>query len=214
MGEESAASITANTKIRGVAVEAEQLYHSRMADGHGRQSMQFNMDVTDAGIMTDFGEVPAGRRQSIGFQAAKDGALLGDGMLLYKELTEVVVVGEGMIHMTFQKKNLSSITLKVKCENAVERGILLENLEKHAHDDNVRQSTWIHKYDATCKQSIENLKHHFASGGVMGKIHAVLEFFIDFLLSSTLFWCDVKDVTKESRWIACFMGRCSGWPSS
>lgn len=204
--EEGAASITPNTKIRGVAVEVEQLYHSRMADGHGHQGMQMNMDVMDAGIMTDFGEVPKGGRQSVGFQVAKDGALLGDGMLMYKELTEVVVVGEGMIHMTFQKSDLTSITLKVKCENAVERGLLLENLEKHAHDDNVTQSTWIHKYDATCKSSIDNLKHHFAHGGVLGKIHAVLEFFIDFLLSSTLFWCDVKDVTKESRWIPCFMG--------
>merc|ERR1719359_2278263 len=40
----------------------------------------------------------------------------------------------------------------------------------------------------------------------MDKFHALLEFFIDFLLSATLFWCDVKDITREKRWIPCFMG--------
>jgi len=162
------------------------------------------MDATNQGIMTDMNEAKSGGRQSVGFQVSD--TLIADGMLKYKQLTEVVVVGEGVINMTFQKGDLESVTLKCKAANSVERDILLENLKKYAADTNKQESTWIHDYDPKCTASIANLKHHFAHGGIIGKIHAVCEFFIDFVLSSTLFWCDVKDVTKEGRWIACFMG--------
>lgn len=207
--EETGGALDASaTKIRGVSVEVEQFYHSRMADGHGQESVHFNMDVTNQGIITSGGDADAakpGGRQSVGFSVTKDGALLGD-VLKYRDLSEVCVVGEGVIHMKFQKNDVQEVILKVKTEGKAQRQILLDNLEKHAHDDNVKQSTWIHNYDPTCFSSIQNLKHHFAHGGCFGKLHAVLEFFIDFLLSSTLFWCDVKDVTKEGRWIPCFMG--------
>merc|ERR1712113_958260 len=128
-----------------------------MADGHGQQSLHFNMDVTNQGIMTDMGDQkqPSGR-QSVGFQVEKDGSLIGNGMLKYRDLSEVVVIGEGIINMTFQKGDLQEVTLKVKAENSQQRDILLNNLKQYAHSDNVKESTWIHDYDATCKSSIAN----------------------------------------------------------
>eukprot|EP00971_Amphidinium_carterae_P184862 3670088-Amphidinium_carterae.1 len=40
-----------------------------------------------------------------------------------------------------------------------------------------------------------------ASPSILGKIYAVLEFFVDFVLRLTLFWCDVKDIKKEKFWV-------------
>merc|ERR1711924_396479 len=119
---------------------------------------------------------------------------------------EVVVVGEGVLLMTFNKGALGEVTFKCKAENSEQRDILLDNLKKNALSDRIQASTWIHKYDGTVVNSINSFKHHWETGGIKDKVHAVLEFFIDALLSGTLFWCDVKDITRESRWIACFMG--------
>jgi len=189
-------------KIRGVDVEVEIIYHARMADGHGHQADHVKMEATPIGILAPEldHEAEAGKRGSVGFE------LMGDQMLLYKDLSEVVVVGEGVLLMSFNKGTLGEVTFKCKASSGEQRDILLENLKQHARSDKVKESTWIHDYDATCMNSIKTFKHHFSHGGTLDKIHAVLELFIDFALSLTLFWCDVKDINKEKRWIPCFMG--------
>lgn len=189
-------------KIRGVDVEVEIIYHSRMADGHGHTAEHAHVEATEFGIMAPEwqGEAEQGKRGSVGFQ------LMDDQTLLYKDLSEVVVVGEGVLHMTFSKGTLGEITFKCKANNSGDRDKLLKNLQDNARSDKITASTWIHGYDGTWRNSIASFKHHWSHGGVLDKLHALGEFFIDFALSSTLFWCDVKDITKEDKWIACFSG--------
>merc|ERR1719387_969874 len=101
--------------------------------------------------------------------------------------------------MTFSKGLLGEVSFKCKANNAQQRDLLLQNLKDNAKSDKIAASTWIHGYDPSPSGSIENFKHHFAAGSALGKIHAILEFFIDVALCSTLSWCDVKDITKENK---------------
>jgi len=201
------------SKIRGHEVDVMNVYKCRMADGHAQSSQHVKLDVTEQGIMTDMGdgEAAAGKRQSVGFNVGGAGLMEAGGMLKYSELEEVTVsgaaAGEGVIILKFHRSLLEEVTIKVKTKNGDQRQAILEDLKKHAPCDNSQnKSTWIHNYDPTCKNSFAHLSHGLKHGGVLVKLHAIGEFFIDFVLSSTLYWCDVKDVTKEGRWIACFMG--------
>jgi hypothetical protein len=122
-----------------------------------------------------------------------------EGMKIeYKDLDEVVVKGEGVIDLHFSKPE--GLTLEVKClddegkTSSAERDKLLKLFEK------CDQKLWVHKYDPTPKGAFDHLVHSMKHGGPMHKIHGILEFIIDFILTSTLFWCDVKDVKKENRW--------------
>jgi len=109
--------------------------------------------------------------------------------------------------LKFHRSFAEEVTIKIKTKDGEQRQTILDDLKQHAPcDESQNKSTWIHNYDPTCKNSFAHLSHGLKHGGVLDKLHAIGEFFIDFLLSSTLYWCDVKDVTKEGRWIACFMG--------
>lgn len=119
-------------------------------------------------------------------------------MLYYKDLSEVVVKGEGVIDLVFAK---NSITLEVTCKGgSPDRDKLLEHLRDYSLDG----KTWLHNYDATPKQAFQHLMHACHIGTIGAKIHAFLEIFVDVLLSSTLFWCDVKDIRKEGLWPVLF----------
>eukprot|EP00403_Amphidinium_massartii_P032762 CAMPEP_0178434254 /NCGR_PEP_ID=MMETSP0689_2-20121128/33329_1 /TAXON_ID=160604 /ORGANISM="Amphidinium massartii, Strain CS-259" /LENGTH=538 /DNA_ID=CAMNT_0020056313 /DNA_START=20 /DNA_END=1636 /DNA_ORIENTATION=+ len=193
------------TQVHGVKVEVEEVYHARMADGHGRKKTQYGLDAEDVGIIAEPVEEKkrdGGKpeRASVGFAVDKEGALMG-AVMMYKDLSEVVVVGEGVIELTFQKSMFEKVSLKVKAESGVKRDELLESLRIHSN------RTWIHNYDPTCKAAIDIMKHHVKDAkSISGKIYAVLEFFVDFVLRLTLFWCDVKDIKKEKYWVACFVG--------
>mmetsp|Transcript_69703 Transcript_69703/g.130099 ORF Transcript_69703/g.130099 Transcript_69703/m.130099 type:complete len:538 (-) Transcript_69703:119-1732(-) len=192
------------TQVHGVKVEVEEVYHARMADGHGRRKTQYGLDAEDVGIIAEPVDEKArddkkATRASVGFAVDKEGALMG-AVMMYKDLREVVVVGEGVVELTFQKNFYEKVTLKVKAESGAKRDELLENLRVHSN------RTWIHSYDPSCVSAVENLKHHVKDApSIMGKVYAVLEFFVDFILRLTLFWCDVKDIKKEKFWVPCFI---------
>jgi len=193
--------------LRGVAVEVEELYHSRMADGHARNSVNMHMDAQNAGIIATADEETVakpnkkGTRESVGF-AVGEGALMGNNFLKYKDLDEVAIMGEGLLEMTFTRSVFEKVTLKVKVTGgAKDREALLKNIEENSLSEG---QTWYHKYDPTPKAAIESFKHHWSHGSALGKLHALGEVIVDLMLSSTMFWCDVKDVKKEGRWPLCF----------
>jgi len=142
------------------------------------------------------------KRGSVGF--AVDDSMLGGGgnFLRYEDLDEVAVMGEGVLALTFAKNAMEKTTLRVKVTGgAKKREELLDNLKENSLQDG---RTWIHKYDPTPVQAIASFKHHFSHAQIFGKIHAICELFVDLMLSSTMFWCDVKDVKKEKLWPICF----------
>jgi hypothetical protein len=144
--------------------------------------------------------VKKGARTSVGFAVGDNNALLGGGLMMYKDLKEVTVQGEGLIEMHFQKSQIEGVTLQVTCTSSAARDELLENLK-----ENSLGRTWVHAYDPTPVSSFKHLFHHLKHEGCVGKIHAILEFFVDFALRLTLFWCDVKDIKKEGFWIPLFI---------
>jgi Ca2+/Na+ antiporter len=177
---------SAGARIRGVEVDVEIIYHSRMADGHGHDTQEgVHMEATEFGIVAPEmqEEQQPGQRGSVGF------TLMNDQTLKYADLSEVLVVGEGVLIMTFNKGLLGEVSFKCKADNSQQRDLLLQNLKDNAQSNKIAASTWIHKYDPSPSGSIENFKHHFASGSALGKLHAILEFFIDIALCSTLSWC-------------------------
>eukprot|EP00933_Yihiella_yeosuensis_P035352 TRINITY_DN2886_c2_g1_i1.p1 TRINITY_DN2886_c2_g1~~TRINITY_DN2886_c2_g1_i1.p1 ORF type:complete len:541 (+),score=125.53 TRINITY_DN2886_c2_g1_i1:476-2098(+) len=202
--EQSAAG--ASTKVHGVHVEVEEVFHSRMADGHGHASHAMQMSAESAGIAAvddePVSKKKGSKRGSVGFAVGGNDPLLGDNFMRYKDLDEVAVMSEGVIHMTFEKNAMERVTLKVKVTGgANERETLLKNLQENSLAEG---RTWFHNYDPTVMQAIGHLKHHLKHEGALGKLHAIGEFFVDFVLSLTMFWCDVKDITKEGRWPLCF----------
>merc|ERR1712137_1263993 len=100
----------------------------------------------------------------------------------------------------FKKSQFEVVTLQVKCASSKDRDELLENLKEHSLG-----RAYVHDYDPTPIFSFKHLFHHLKHESCMGRIHAILEFFVDFILRLTLFWCDVKDIKKEGRWIALFV---------
>eukprot|EP00931_Biecheleriopsis_adriatica_P048402 TRINITY_DN2795_c0_g1_i3.p1 TRINITY_DN2795_c0_g1~~TRINITY_DN2795_c0_g1_i3.p1 ORF type:complete len:537 (-),score=130.77 TRINITY_DN2795_c0_g1_i3:105-1715(-) len=191
------------TKVHGVNVEVEEIFHTRMADGHARASVSMQMAAEENGIMAEETgtKKKKNKRGSVGFAVGGD-SLMGDFMK-YEDLDEVAVKAEGLLEMTFKKTAMEKITLKVKCTGgAKERELLLANLKENTLQDG---QTWIHDYDPTPKNAIAAFKHHWSHSGVQGKLHALGELLVDLLLSSTMFWCDVKDVKLEGRWPLCFV---------
>jgi len=205
-GKPEEVAATANkqaAKVHGVAVEVKEIYHSRMADAHGGgEGTALEMEATSAGVYAVAKEGPAktGTRASVGFSVGDGNSLLGGGLMMYKDLKEVTVQGEGLIEMHFQRSSIEAVTLQVTCASSADRDQLLENLK-----ENSLGRTWVHAYDPTPVSSFKHLFHHLKHEGCMGKIHGVLEFFVDFALRLTLFWCDVKDIKKEGMWIPLFV---------
>lgn len=198
----SPGAATSATKVHGVAVEVEEVFHSRMADGHGGKRVSMQMSAENTGIMAAEaqGAKKKNKRGSVGF-AVGDG-LMGDNFMRYEDLDEVAVISEGILEMTFAKSALERVTLKVKVSGgAKDRDNLLNELKENSLADG---KTWFHKYDASPKNAIAAFKHHWSHAGVGGKLHAMGEVVVDLMLTSTMFWCDVKDTKLEGRWPLCF----------
>lgn len=208
--EVAAAESDKNTAtIHGIEVQVEEINHGRMADGHhAGVSSKFAFDATAQGIIAESldpvdqeASGKKGGRASVGFQFGSPDAMLGP-MMKYKDLKEVIVMGEGAIRLEFYH-NLQHVTLLVKGKNGEERDELLKNIETHSLG-----RPWVHGYDATVVGACKHLKHAFTSKDVsiVEKILTIPEFVIDFVLKATLFLVDVKDITKEKRWPMCFAG--------
>merc|ERR1719188_800484 len=190
-------------KMHGFEVEVKEVLHSRMQDG-GREASGLQMAATANGIaVSPIDDAPKpNKRGSVGFQMdGGENALLGN-MLRYDRLKEVAVMSEGTLRLEFSNNGLQHVTLLITAETADARDGLLESIKEY--DDKL----WVHDYDATVFGAISHLKHAFTDpkSNCMAKIVAIPEFLIDVLLKGTLFFCDVKDITKEGRWPLCFMG--------
>jgi Ca2+/Na+ antiporter len=199
----AAAGVAKRTgKMHGVEVEVKEILHSRMADGRKGGSASWDIDPTEHGIYAkDPNEEKAepNARGSIGFQFAEADSMLGP-ILKYKDLTEVVVIGEGVIQLEF-RKGFTRITLQLVCPDANSRDDLLKKIEKFSYG-----KPYIHGYDATVASAFKSFAHEIQHGSIGQKIGAIPELLIDIPLKATLFAVDVKDIKKESRWPACFLG--------
>jgi len=193
-------------RMHGVNVKVVQILHSRMADGRQGTQENWNLDPTEAGIFSAAKQektAPKNRRGSIGFQFAGKPGALTDGMpLLYSNLDEVAVMSEGVLELTFARSFYESVTLKITAPDAEKRDLLLDRIKEYSLG-----GPWIHKYDPTVVSAWEHLRHTMTTGSTVGeKLAGIVEFVIDVPLKLSLFWCDVKDITKESRWPLCFLG--------
>jgi hypothetical protein len=144
-------------------------------------------------------KVEPNARGSVGFQFADSASMLGE-VLRYKDLSEVVVIGEGVIQLEFCK-GFSRTTLQMVCPDANTRDDLLKKIEKYSYG-----KPWIHGYDATVASAFKNFAHEIRNGTIGQKVGAIPELLIDIPLKATLGAVDVKDIQKESRWPACFLG--------
>lgn len=194
-------------KMHGVEVEVEEICHGRMADGHAAgKSTKWGMDVTAHGIYAESLDQPkaenkAAARGSIGFQFDSPDAMLGP-VLKYKDLKEVVVMDMGVIQLEFYH-NLRHVSLKLTVSDADKRDELLGNIEKYSLG-----RPWVHGYEAGPMGAVKHFTHVLGSKEetLFSKMCVIPEFVIDFLLKSTLFAVDVKDIKKQGRWPLCFMG--------
>lgn len=191
-----------NAAIHGVQVQVKQEFHGRMQANTSAQNM--SMEPTTAGIHAASAEEPAdvrassagNARGSVGF------AVEGADMMMYKDLREVRVVGEGKFYMDFAKNAVEQVTLEVTVPaGSAARNELLENIKKFS-----LKKPYIHDYDPTIFGAIEHFKHTIKVGSPGEKVLACVEMLADCMLKTTLFWCDVKDVRKENKWVLCFIG--------
>jgi len=198
-------------KMHGVDIEVEEIVHGRMADGHnaGNHS-KWSIDVTAHGIYAEAkdqeGENAKGRkkhhsRSTIGLQFEKPDSMLGP-ILKYEDLKEVVVMEMGTIYLEFVS-GLRHSTLKITVEDADKRNELLANIERYSLG-----RPWVHAYQAGPMGAITHATHVLGDKeeSLVNKLFVIPEFIIDFLLKSTLFAVDVKDIKKQGRWPLCFMG--------
>jgi K+-dependent Na+/Ca+ exchanger-like protein len=190
-------------KIHGIIVLVEEVLHSRMADGRKSVANNWDMQPTEHGIYAesqqDLSNVKPNERGSLGFQFLKPNAMLGP-ILPYQDLTEVVVMGEGVIHLEF-KSRVRRVTMKCTCESAAARDELLKLIEVHSLG-----SPWVHGYDSSVMSAFAHLNHALKRGKCFEILGAFAEFIIDVPLKLTLSVVDVKDIKKEGRWPICFLG--------
>jgi len=188
-------------KIHGIEVEVQEILHSRMTDGKQHASHTFEVASTAQGIHANpTGAVKPSSRGSLGFQfLTPQDAMLGE-CIRYKDLTEVTVMGEGVIELDFQS-GLQQVTLKITCSTTAERDQLLENIKEYSLG-----RTFIHGYDPTIASTFAHAKHVMAHGSFGDKLSVIPHVMVDLMLKTTLFPVDVKDMRKEGRWGLCFVG--------
>lgn len=126
----------------------------------------------------------------------------GEDFLEYDALREVITMEKGIIELEFRPDESKHVALRIKCENSVQRDELLASIKGHW------DKAWIHKYDATVIGALKHVGHILADPKetLQTKIFEIIGLPIDVALSSTLFIVDVKDITKEDRWLGCFIG--------
>lgn len=184
-------------KIHGKMYEVSEIYHTRMGDKQQRRSIFELEAVQNQGILVESApQKGRGGRCTVGFTAS-------GSFLKYDQLDEVILSRDKeTVLLNFKRSAIETVTVKVKSADSAQRDSLLSDLRAYSF----KNRTWIHDYDPTPINACKHFFHEFQNSTCFGKLHALLEFFVDFLLSSTLFWCDVKDYRKENRWILLFAG--------
>lgn len=203
-------------KIHGKMYEVSEIYHTRMGDKHQRKSIFELEAVQNQGVLV---EAPPqrgrGEQVTVGFTAGSSitppqkgrgervtvGFTAGGSFLKYDQLAEVILSKDKeTVLLKFKRSAMETVTLRVKSADSSQRDALLSDLRKYS----LKDRTWIHDYDPTPINACKHFLHGFKHSSCLGKLHALLEFFVDFILSATLFWCDVKDYRKENRWTLLF----------
>jgi Ca2+/Na+ antiporter len=105
-----------------------------------------------------------------------------------------------MVDLEFQV-GMKCVTLKVHCKTAAERDEMLKNIEQYTLG-----KSYINAYDPTIAGSFSHAKHVCGHGSLVEKFALIPHLLVDLMLKTTLFGVDVKDIKKEGRWPACFMG--------
>jgi len=203
----------ANAAIHGISVRVTQEYCGRMQQ-KGGHSEKWTLDPTAAGIYTvppeqqgslEVGKQPSETiRASVGFAFKKDDSLMGEAMMMYKDLKEVRVVSQGIFYMDFIQNSFDSVTLKVEVPAGIDaRNMLLDNIKKFSLG-----KSWIHDYNPNLSGAVEHFTHSMKDSTLTwdAKLLAGVEFLADLMLKTTLASVDVKDITKEGRWPLCFLG--------
>lgn len=200
-------------RMHGVDVQIEEILHGRQADAHQAKASRLSVDATAAGMYVHDEKASAAQnqpesdgkglksRKSVGFQVAKDGTLMEDGMMKYSDLREVTVLSEGVIRLEFVHNAIEHVSIKMTCKNTADRDELLQHITEHSLG-----RAWIHDYDSTYMDCFNHLKHAMTDGSCLEKVLSIPEFAIDFLLRLTLSTVDVKDIKKEGKWPLCFAG--------
>lgn len=190
-------------KVGGVEVEVEEIVHSRMADSRqAGASSEWHLDPQSQGIHAESierkGATP--RSRAMGFMFDHPHALLGQ-LLRYEDLKEVIYE-QGLILLDFHH-NLQHVTLKVAVKTEEQRDELLGCIHTHTQG-----RVWLHPYDGTARGVWNRLLHTLRSpsNSFIFKVLAIPEFVTMGALTLTLWYVDVKDISKEGRWALCFAG--------
>jgi len=187
-------------RMHGVTVEIKEILHSRMADTRTRQSITGNVDLGMAVTVGDAPRPDTYERGSIGVQLDQNNEHLTK-IVQYKFLTEVAILGEGVIQLKFEPSSFYSVSLHVTTRNPQCREELVEKIKAKSYRKPI-----IYTYDPTAWGAIKHFRDELIHKPLLGKILAIPEFIVDFLLKATLFAVDVKDSKKEGRWPLCFLG--------
>jgi Ca2+/Na+ antiporter len=195
--------------MHGVEVQVEEILHSRITDGrsHMRRRMSATNFDQDGGIDYAAGsekKPKISRRGTVGPQFNEmSQSLLGGRTLLYKDLREVVVLGEGVLNLEFCPHVWEHVSLRLKCETSDARDRLLDMIAEHSLG-----KPWVHGYDASPVSAVQRFKHAVTAKDtpLSEKVLAFPEMLVSVCLTSTLFFVDVKDIRREGRWPLCFMG--------
>jgi len=202
--------------MHGIKVDVEEIFHGRIVDGHKQAHVvgtYVDSTANNSGTKTGGGlnsQVDVFDRQiSEDLQLESEcGTLLGPS-ISYRHLKEVVVMGQGVIELEFEKGFMAGfllehITLKLTVATSADRDNLLQQIEKHTLG-----RAWVHGYDATVKGSWSHFVHSLKDPDLslfLKVFFCIPEFLIDFSLRLTLYKVDIKDINLENRWPLCFLG--------
>lgn len=123
-------------------------------------------------------------------------------MLPYSDLKEVTDMGCCFLLLTFRSGVLGhETTLKVRTADGEQCQKLCDRLERFS-------KAWTHKYDGSGLGTLRHWKHVLfdKEATVMDKIKETLKLPAEVALAVTLWPVDVKDVSKEHKWVGCFCG--------
>eukprot|EP00930_Biecheleria_cincta_P058988 TRINITY_DN44761_c0_g1_i1.p1 TRINITY_DN44761_c0_g1~~TRINITY_DN44761_c0_g1_i1.p1 ORF type:complete len:604 (-),score=97.73 TRINITY_DN44761_c0_g1_i1:163-1974(-) len=205
--------------MHGVKVEVEEIFHGRIVDGHKSHIQGRYVDALANNTGTKTGDELNSQIDAFDRQVSEDlqlesecGTFWGPS-LRYRHLKEVVVMGQGVIELEFEKGFMAGfllehITLKLTAATSTDRDHLLQHIEKHTLG-----RAWVHGYDASVKGSWSHLVHNLKDPDMslfLKVFFCLPEFLIDACLRITLYKVDIKDINLENRWPLCFLGA-MGW---
>jgi len=202
--------------MHGIKVDIEEIFHGRIVDGHKQAHVvgtYLDAAATNAGTKTGGDLNSQGdafdRQISEDLQLSSECGTLEGPSISYRHLKEVVVMGQGVIELEFEKGFMAGfllehITLKLTAATSSDRDHLLAQIEKHSLG-----RAWVHGYDATVKGSWSHLVHSLKDPDLslfLKVFFCLPEFLIDSCLRLTLYKVDIKDINLENRWPLCFFG--------